>query len=292
MRSASGNGAHGAAADSRTMESPLAFHPHSETLVASRAAPPNAASAPAAAIDIAPAPNANVESAFTNSFARLVAETPSGRTAIVQDSPEPTTHRISDPRPEISLDWPIEARWPWLKIGIALATLVVVAGGGWRYFSRKEKPATSAVVAPSMNGKPFVAAPTDTFAIKHPSQPVGPPASVVKPGVASVIIPSSKAEGSAGKTASSVAKSAAVAPAPSTTAQPPDGSVTQDPPAAHSSAKVEDTESVIKAPKMPTIKVDAITKMIDDSARRRADSVGNVIQQKPPTFKPKVYKSP
>jgi hypothetical protein len=32
--------------------------------------------------------------------------------------------------------------------------------------------------------------------------------------------------------------------------------------------------------------------MIDDSARRRADSVGDVIQQKPPTFKPKVYKSP
>jgi hypothetical protein len=32
--------------------------------------------------------------------------------------------------------------------------------------------------------------------------------------------------------------------------------------------------------------------MIDDSARRRADSVGSVIQQKPPTFKPKAYKSP
>ena len=293
VRNGSGNSALGVAAESRTMESPLAFHPHSESAAASHPAPPITASAPAATIELAPAPNTSVASVFTNSFARLVADTPSGRNAIVQDSPAPTTHRISDPRPEISLDWPIEARRPWLKIGIALATLAVIAGGGWRYFSRNEKPAPAAIVAPIANAKPFVAAPTDTFAIKHQSPPAGPPASVVKPGVASAISPSAKAEGSAAKSGANAAKAAAAASAPSAPALLPDGSPTNSTSAAHSPSKdVADTESIIKAPKMPSIKVDAITKMIDDSARRRADSVGSVIQQKPPTFKPKAYKSP
>jgi hypothetical protein len=48
----------------------------------------------------------------------------------------------------------------------------------------------------------------------------------------------------------------------------------------------------VAAPALPSIKVDAITNMIDDSARERADSVGRVISQKPPIFKPKTYKPP
>jgi hypothetical protein len=57
-------------------------------------------------------------------------------------------------------------------------------------------------------------------------------------------------------------------------------------------AQEEPDAEPIAAPALPSIKVDAITDMIDDSARRRADSVGSAMQQKPPTFKPKTYKPP
>ena len=60
----------------------------------------------------------------------------------------------------------------------------------------------------------------------------------------------------------------------------------------HPAESAGEEQTAIKSLKLPSIKVDASTKMIDDSARRRADSVGSDVQQKPPTFKPKAYKSP
>ncbi len=288
MRSANGQGnlSNGAAAASQTLESPLAFHPLAEAPAARLEAPPVAASAPVE-VEHAPEIDAHAQSPFTNSFARLVAETPSGRNAIVEDSPPPTTHRISDPRPEISLDWPIEPRRPWLKIIAAVALLGAIAGGGWYFLSRYEASSTPSVTATTVaKPKPFATAATDTLLVKHDSAPPGPPASVVKPGVTSAIIPTAKAEAAA-------TKAAAVPPA---AAAPQDEGPPSD--AKHAthvsgkSAAADPDLSVISAPAMPTIKVDAITNMIDDSARHRADSVGSEIQQKPPTFKPKTYKPP
>jgi hypothetical protein len=272
-----GNGA-GVAAP-HTMESPLAFHPLTEAPPAPRTPTPAAASAPAPV-------DAHAQSPFTNSFARLVAETPLGRNAIAYDAPPPATHHIEEPRSEISLDWPLEPRRPWLKIIGALAALALIAGGGWYVLSRYEATEATSKVATSVAKKaaPLVAAKTDTLLVKHDSVPSGPPASVVKPGVTSEIVPTQKPV-------------AAPAPAP---AAPSSVSADQGPPpeakhATHVAAKPAAAEAdpdLIAAPAMPSIKVDAITNMIDDSARHRADSVGSAIQQKAPIFKPKAYKPP
>ena len=64
--------------------------------------------------------------------------------AIVYDAPPPTTHCIEEPRPEISLDWPIEPRRPWLKIFGALRRAkrsTVVAGSSSRATKRPSAPA-------------------------------------------------------------------------------------------------------------------------------------------------------
>ena len=303
-RSGNGNGSHGAAA-SQTAESPLAFHPLAEAPAQSRYnAPPVAASTPLA-IEQSLAPDAHVESPFTNSFARLVAETPSGRNAVVEDSPPPTTHRISDPRPEISLDWPIEPKRPWLKLFIGLLVLGAIAGGGWFFLSRYETSSTSAPVASvaKTKAKPIVAAPTDTLAVRRDLTPAGPPASVVKPGVTSAIIPTSKPEAASVKASAPGAKSDAAAVKPVFVPTEPASPSPQDqgPPAdakhaTHVPAKATvgaNPEPDVSTPQLPAaIKVDAITNMIDDSARHRADSVSSAIQQKPPTFKPKTYKPP
>ena len=275
-----GNG--GGVAAPHTMESPLAFHPLTESPPAPRTLTPAAASAPAPV-------DAHVQSPFTNSFARLVAETPSGRNAVAYDAPPPETHHIEEPRSEISLDWPLEPRRPWLKIFGALAALALIAGGGWYVLSRYEATeATSKVVAPvAKKAAPLVAAKTDTLLVKHDSVPTGPPASVVKPGVTSAIVPTQKPV-------------AAPAPAPASAVAPPSASADEGPPpdakhATHVAAKsgaAEPDPDLIAAPAMPSIKVDAITNMIDDSARHRADSVGAAIQQKAPIFKPKTYKPP
>ncbi|MBA2685247.1 MAG: tetratricopeptide repeat protein [Gemmatimonadaceae bacterium] len=302
-----GNGAHGATAP-HTAESPLAFHPLTEAPQQSRynVAPPAAS----AAIEIEPslAPDAHAQSPFTNSFARLVAETPSGRNAIVQDSPPPpTTHRISEPRPEISLDWPIEPRRPWLKIIAGLIVVGAIAGGGWYFLSRYETTSAPVVAAPVAKAKPIVAAPTDTLAIKHDSAPPGPPASVVKPGVTTSIVPVSKPEAAPIKPEPTVMKpeAAVVKPVfvptgPAKVASQDEGPPPQAKNATHTAAKADAAPTVAASdaesdasPSLPAaIKVDAITNMIDDSARHRADSVGSTIQQKPPTFKPKTYKPP
>ena len=277
-----GNGS-GVAAP-HTMESPLAFHPLTEAPPAPRTQTLAAASAPTPV-------DAHAQSPFTNSFARLVAETPSGRNAIAYDAPPAETHHIEEPRSEISLDWPLEPRRPWLKIIGGLAALALIAGGGWYVLSRYEATEASSKVATPVakNAAPLVAAKTDTMLVKHDSVPVGPPASVVKPGVTSEIVPTQKP---------------VAAPAPATAAAPPAASADQGPPpeakhATHVAGKPEAAKTaaesdpdLIAAPAMPSIKVDAITNMIDDSARHRADSVGSAIQQKPPTFKPKAYKPP
>jgi hypothetical protein len=255
------------------MESPLAFHPLAESRLAPGTPTPAASSAPQQA-----------ESPFTNSFARLVAETPGSRNAVEYDAPAPT-HHIEEPRTEISLDWPLEPRRPWLKIIAALVVLGGIAGGGWFFLSRYDSsnvvPSKTAAVAPTTKA-PLVAAKTDTLLVRHETAPAGPPASVVKPGVASQIVPS--------------ARSSATAASPTQSASTKDeGPPAEAKHAAHVDAAASAPESepdLLAAPKMPSLKVDAITKMIDDSARRRADSVGNVIQQKPPTFKPKAYKPP
>jgi hypothetical protein len=256
------------------MESPLAFHPLAESRPAPRTATPAASSAPQHV-------DAHATSAFTNSFARLVADTPANPTAVEYDAPAPT-HQIEEPRTEISLDWPIEPRRPWLKILAAAAVLGVIAGGGWYFFSRYDAKNASApravATTPVKSQAPLIAAKTDTLLVRHESPLAGPPASVVKPGVTSAIVPSAKTP-----------VAAAAASAPSNDEGPPADAKH----ATHVSAKSGDPDpDLLAAPKMPTIKVDAITKMIDDSARRRADSVGNAIQQKAPTFKPKTYKPP
>ena len=233
-----------------------------------------------------PQVEAHAESPFTNSFARLVAETPASRSAVEYDAPPPT-HHIEEPRTEISLDWPLEPRRPWLKIVAALVVLGAIAGGGWFFLSRYDASSTSssrtATVAATKNS-PLVAAKTDTLLVTHASAPAGSPASVVKPGVASQIMPSAKST-----------SPAAPASSPSAAPTKDEGPPSDAKHATHvdgSAAASESEPELLAAPKMPSIKVDAITKMIDDSARRRADSVGDVIPQKPPTFKPKAYKPP
>ena len=159
---------------------------------------------------------------------------------------------------------------------------MLIAGGGWYFLSRYDSANTSTAKSAAVTTKaPFVAAKTDTMLVKHELAPAGSQASVVKPGVASQIMPSAK----------SAATGATPAPASAKDEGPPSDAKH----AAHVDAQARASESepeLLATPKLPTVKVDAITKMIDDSARRRADSVGNVIQQKPPTFKPKAYKSP
>jgi len=252
-----------------------------ESPPAPRTQTPAAASAPAPV-------EANSQSPFTNSFARLVAETPSGRNAIAYDAPPPETHHIEEPRSEISLDWPLEPRRPWLRILGGLAALAVFAGGGWFVLSRYEAPAATSKSAPAKPVVPMVAAKTDTSLVKHDSVPVGPPASVVKPGVTSAIVPSQKP--------APTTPPAVVVPTPSANAD--EGPPADAKHATHVAAKPaapatsEPDPDLIAAPAIPTIKVDAITNMIDDSARHRADSVGSAIQQKAPIFKPKAYKPP
>jgi hypothetical protein len=260
---------------SPAMESPLAFHPLAEARLVPRTPTPAASSAPQQAAPLA-------ESPFTNSFARLVAETPASPGVIEYDA-STETHHLEEPRTEISLDWPLEPRRPWLKIAAAVVVLVFIAGGGWYFLSRYESKASpSKVAATAVRAEaPLVGAKTDTSLVKHESSPAGPPASVVKPGVAGPIVPSAK---------SSAAAAASAIASPKDDGLPADAKH-----GAHFDTQTHAPESepdLLAAPKMPSTKVDAITKMIDDSARRRADSVGDVIQQKPPTFKPKVYKSP
>ena len=143
----------------------------------------------------------------------------------------------------------------------------------------------------------MVAAKTDTSLVKHDSVPVGPPASVVKPGVTTAIVPSQKPP------ASTPPAALATAPATVPAVVTPSANADEGPPAdakhaTHVAAKAatpataEPDPDLIAAPAMPSIKVDAITNMIDDSARHRTDSVGSAIQQKAPVFKPKAYKPP
>jgi hypothetical protein len=93
----------------------------------------------------------------------------------------------------------------------------------------------------------------------------------------------------------------AVATAAAPAATPPSAKADEGPPpdakhathvAAKAAAAPDPDPDLISAPAIPSIKVDAITNMIDDSARHRADSVGAAIQQKAPIFKPKAYKPP
>jgi len=275
------------------MESPLAFHPHTETLAAPRTPTPAAPRTPTPVAPSVPQHESSAEEApYTNSFARLVAETPAARGAVLEyDAPE-ETHHIEEPRKEISLDWPLEPGRPWLKIAAAVVVLVVVAGGGWFFLSRDNasgRSRASGSAAATATKASFAAAKSDTMLVKHPAL-TGPPASVVKPGVASQIIPSAKP--SAGPPATGAA-----APAASTVAKVSNGTSVDAEQPAHPAAKSSSSGSdsypvLVAVPKLPTSKVDAITKMIDDSARRRADSVGAAFQQKPPPFKPKTYKAP
>ena len=270
------NGSASHVAPAPEMESPLAFHPHTESRTAPRTATPADSVAPLQM-------DAHAESPFTNSFARLVAETPASRSAVEYDAPAPT-HHIEEPRAEISLDWPLEPRRPWLKIAAAIAVLAAIAIGGWqilsRYDSSKVAPSRTAAGAATTKA-PLVAAKTDTLLVRHETAPAGPPASVVKPGAVSQIVPSAK----------SAAAAMALAPGAPKDEGPPSDAKHATHVDATTSAPEADPD-LLAAPKMPSIKVDAITKMIDDSARRRADSVGNAIQEKPPTFKPKAYKPP
>ena len=274
-----------------TLESPLAFHPSSDATHLSPLAPPIAHSAPPPAPMAPPvAQPMPAESPFTSSFERMVAETPASRHAIDEDAPPPDVHSMSDSRREISLDWPIEPKRPWVRIVMGIAALALIAGGGWFFLSRYQpsaaKPsATSATTAAPKTAPALVAvARHDSVTPRHDSVAavVPPAAEHSAKGTPSELASSTKpaatppADASAHGDAKHVAKNAAGA------------TPTSDKAAAAPSSDGED----IAAPALPSIKVDAITNMIDDNARERADSVGRVITQKPPTFKPKAYKPP
>ncbi len=107
-----GNGSSYGATAIEKPESPLAFHPFLESLPM-RVDAPLAPPAPASMSLPAPSAPIVVESPFTNSFARLVADTPPARTAITVHSPSPRElEPIPEARQEVSLDWPIEPRRP------------------------------------------------------------------------------------------------------------------------------------------------------------------------------------
>ncbi len=147
------------------------------------------------------------------------------RAARCRDAVEPRRCRVrcagaqridlEEPRTEISLDWPIEPQRPWLKIiGALLSSARSRAGAGTscRATTHRRAAQTSA----TSTAKPkatLVAAKTDTMLVKRDSVPPGPPASVVKPGVTSAIIPSAKTP--------STAPSAAAKPAPAADEGPP-----------------------------------------------------------------------
>ena len=276
----------------RSVESPLAFHPSSDVLHEPPVAPPSPAAPPAP--EHRAHEHTSADAAFTSSFERLVAETPSARQAVHEEESPQEMHSMSDSRREISLDWPIEPKRPWMRIVSAIAALALIAGGGWFFLSRNQPSASSAPTktAAAKSAKSPVVAPAsrDSIVARHDSAPATPTsgehagrstpaelASSVKPAATAPEGASAKDES---KHESHAAKSAS---APAST---PD-----NPPAADA--------DVSAAPALPSIKVDAIankvdaiTNMIDDSARQRADSVGRTITEKPPTFKPKTYKPP
>lgn len=274
----------------RMIESPLAFHPSSDATYVPPASPPAAQDTPVPAPARESGEHVAAESAFTSSFERLVAETPSPRHAIDEDAPLPETHQMSEPRREISLDWPIEPKRPWMRMVMGAAALALIAGGGWFFLSRtqssgaKPSSATSTTAAVPTSPAAVSVARHDSVVARHDSAVASPAPAVGERGatstpaaLASSIKPA--ANGAEGAAAQGDAKHDAKATKSAT------------PPAA---ASAHDAE-VIAAPALPNIKVDkvdAITNMIDDSARERADSVGRIITQKPPTFKPKAYRPP
>jgi len=294
-----GNGNHGngiGITAPRTMESPLAFHPSSDAKYAPPVAPPSAPPVAPPVVPSAPPPApvpevlqlTAVDSRFTSSFERLVAETPASRHAIDEDAPPPETHHMSDTRREISLDWPIEPRRPWMRIAIGVAALALIAGGGWFFLSRYQPSTASAATAKttaSSRKAPAASAPTahDNVVARRDSVAT-PPAQTVAEHPAKVT-PAELA--SSTKPASSKAGDASMASDAKHAAHAEKGTPASDPAAAPAPEA-----DVIAAPKLPNIKVDAITNMIGDSARQRADSVGRVITEKPPTFKPKAYRPP
>lgn len=286
-----GNGNHGngiGITAPRTLESPLAFHPSSEATYAPPVAPPIVQSAPPPALAPEVDQRSIADTQFTSSFERLVADTPASRHAIDEDSPLPETHHMSDPRREISLDWPIEPKRPWMRIVMGVAALALIAGGGWFFLSRYQpsaaKAATPTTTASTSKAPAASAAAAHNSAIARHDSVVAPPAPHVAEHPAKVTPAelASSTKGASNKAEDAIAQSEAKH------AVHEEKGTTATAPAATSAPDAD----VIAAPKLPKIKVDAITNMIDDSARHRADSVGRVITEKPPTFKPKAYRPP
>ena len=72
------------------------------------------------------------------------------------------------------------------------ARLRAAVGTSSRATNRRPSRRLRQRAAPVPKAKPIVAAKTDTLLVRHDSAPPGPPASVVKPGVTSAIIPTAK----------------------------------------------------------------------------------------------------
>jgi hypothetical protein len=162
-----------------------------------------------------------------------------------------------------------------MRIVMGIAALALIAGGGWFFLSRHQPSlakATATKASTSSSSRAAAAVP----AIAHDSvvarrDSVAPTAANVaersaKNTPASSTLEAASTESEAKHASHSAKETTASAPAP-------------------------DADAIL-APTLPSIKVDAITNMIDDSARERADSVGRVITEKPPTFKPKAYRPP
>jgi len=278
----------------RTLESPLAFHPSSDPKYAPPVAPPSAPPVALPVVESTPLTAPEVEqrsiadTQFTSSFERLVAETPASRHAIDEDAPPPESHQMSDQRREISLDWPIEPKRPWMRIVMGVAALALIAGGGWFFLSRYQPSAAKAATPNTTASTPKAsavssAAPHDSVIARHDSVVAPPVQRIVEHP--SKVIPAEVA--SSAKAASNKAEDASAQSEAKHAAHEEKGTTATAPAAAPAT-----DADVIAAPKLPSIKVDAITNMIDESARHRADSVGRVITEKPPTFKPKAYRPP
>ncbi len=190
----------------------------------------------------------------------------------------------SAPQPEVSLDWPLEPSRPWLKLVGAAATIAALAVGGWFMMGRGASSGLArsggTVTSSSAASIPADVPPPLAEAEKASSgvPPVRDEES--RSAVSDGLTPAPAAVASKSESGSQAAvpshrfrvEPAAPEPKPADTEEPPP----------------EPTLPALRSGALPipsVNKVDAITQMIEDSARRRADSVEHTIQVKPPTFK-------
>jgi len=226
-----------------------------------------------AAADGAHAGSGSSTPQFSDKYAQLLG-TPTGAQGTVSKG----RAHAHEERREISLDWPLEQRRPWLKIAAAILIASAIGFGGWLYLSGRAFSTANGDAAPASAtkaaGHGALNAQTTAPASK-PAVPVAPP----KPAPTETATPSSAGAGAAPAPPPAKPQAQPVKPAPQGAAAKPQ---THEAPPTES----EEQSSVPKVapPTIPNVKVEAITTAIEDSARARMDSMGRTIQVKPMTF--------